>query len=141
SSGSKTTRPRLFRNKGNLKFEDVTDAVGFPAVAPALGVAVADVNNDGWPDIFLCSGTFNALFLNDGKGKFKEMPGSRQLFAYKGAGGAGGGKMGCGGCFCGLNPGGPLDNVLGEHYATPWRETVAKQLFIKPGRKNGGRRF
>src|SRR5262245_20014516 len=56
-NGSKTKRTRLFRNKGNLKFEDVTDAVGIPAIAPGLGVAVADVNNDGWPDIFLCSGT------------------------------------------------------------------------------------
>jgi hypothetical protein len=50
----------------------VTDAAGIPTVAPGLGVAVADVNNDGWPDIFICSGTFNALFLNDGKGHFKE---------------------------------------------------------------------
>ena len=67
-------------------FEDVTDAVGLPREAPGLGVAVADVNNDGWPDLFICSGTFNALFLNDGKGQLKEMPGSRQLFAYQGAG-------------------------------------------------------
>ena len=72
-NGSKTKRTRLFRNRGGFKFEDVTDAVGIPKEAPGLGVAVADVNNDGWPDIFICSGTFNALFLNDGKGKFKEM--------------------------------------------------------------------
>jgi hypothetical protein len=136
-NGSKTTRSRLFRNKGNLKFEDVTDAVGLPKVAPGLGVAVADVNNDGWPDIFLCSGKFNALFLNDGKGKFKEMPGSRQLFAYKGAGGAGGDNMVCGVCFCDLNRDGLLDIVLGQHYATPWREAVPNKLFINRGIKNG----
>ena len=136
-NGSKTKRSRLFRNKGNLKFEDVTDAVGFPAVAPGLGVAVADVNNDGWPDIFLCSGTFNALFLNDGKGKFKEMPGSRQLFAYKGAGEAGGDNMVCGVCFCDVNRDGLLDIVLGQHYSMPWRETVPNKLFINRGIKDG----
>jgi enediyne biosynthesis protein E4 len=132
-NGSKTKRSRLFRNKGNLKFEDVTDAVGFPAVAPGLGVAAADVNNDGRPDLFLCSGTFNALFLNDGKGKFTEMPGSRQLFAYKGAGEAGGDNMVCGVCFGDVNRDGRLDLVLGQHYSTPWRETVPNKLFINRG--------
>jgi hypothetical protein len=102
-----------------------------------LGVAVADVNNDGWPDIFLCSGKFNALFLNDGKGHFKEMPGSRQLFAYKGAGEQGGDNMVCGVCFCDVNRDGLLDIVLGQHFATPWRETVPNKLFINRGIKDG----
>jgi hypothetical protein len=136
-NGSKTKRARLFRNKGNHKFEDVTDAVGIPKEAPALGVAVADANNDGWPDIFLCSGTFNALFLNDGKGKFKEMPGSRELFAYKGAGQQGGDNMVCGVCFCDVNRDGLLDIVLGQHYAMPWRESVPNKLFINRGIKDG----
>jgi hypothetical protein len=136
-NGSKTRRSRLFRNKGNFQFEDVTDAVGLPREAPGLGVAVADVNNDGWPDIFLCSGTFNALFLNDGKGKFREMPGSRQLFAYKGAGEAGGDNMVCGVCFCDVNRDGLLDLVLGQHFATPWRETVPNKLFLNRGIKDG----
>jgi hypothetical protein len=136
-NGSKTRRTRLFRNKGNHKFEDVTDAAGIPTVAPGLGVAVADVNNDGWPDIFICSGTFNALFLNDGKGHFKEMPGSRKLFAYEGAGGQGGDNMVCGVCFCDLNRDGLLDVVLGQHFATPWRESVPNKLFINRGIKDG----
>jgi hypothetical protein len=136
-NGSKTKRTRLFRNKGNYQFEDVTDAVGIPAIAPGLGVAVADVNNDGWPDIFLCSGTFNALFLNDGKGHFKEMPGSRELFAYKGAGEQGGDNMVCGVCFCDVNRDGLLDLVMGQHFATPWRESVPNKLFINRGIKNG----
>jgi hypothetical protein len=140
-NGSKTRRTRLFRNRGNYKFEDVTDAVGIPAVAPGLGVAVADVNNDGWPDIFICSGTFNALFLNDGKGHFKEMPGSRQLFAYNGAGGQGGDNMVCGVCFCDVNRDGLLDIVLGQHYATPWRENVPNKLFIHRGIKDGVPKF
>jgi hypothetical protein len=136
-NGSKTKRTRLFRNKGNFQFEDVTDAVGIPTEAPGLGVAVADVNNDGWPDIFICSGTFNALFLNDGKGHFKEMPGSRELFAYKGAGGQGGDNMVCGVCFGDVNRDGLLDIVLGQHYATPWRESVPNKLFINRGIKDG----
>jgi hypothetical protein len=136
-NGSKTKRTRLFRNKGNWQFEDVTDAVGIPKEAPGLGVAVADVNNDGWPDIFICSGKFNALFLNDGHGHFNEMPGSRELFAYKDAGGQGGDNMVCGVCFCDVNRDGLLDIVLGQHFATPWRESVPNKLFINRGIRNG----
>src|SRR5262249_60775988 len=74
-NGSKTKSSRIFRNLGNLKFQDVSRAVGLPENVPGLGVAAADVNNDGWPDIFLASGTINTLFLNDRKGKFHQLPG------------------------------------------------------------------
>ncbi|HKB34895.1 MAG TPA: VCBS repeat-containing protein, partial [Gemmataceae bacterium] len=37
-NGSATKRARLFRNKGGLRFADVTDAAGLPAVCPGLGV-------------------------------------------------------------------------------------------------------
>lgn len=136
-NGSKTTRSRLFRNRGDLKFEDATDAAGIPAVAPGLGVAAADVNNDGRPDFFLCSGRFNALFLNEGNGKFQELPGGRQLFAYKGAGEAGGDNMVCGVCFCDVNRDGLLDLILGQHYSMPWIETVPNKLFVNRGINNG----
>jgi hypothetical protein len=136
-NGSKTKRSRLFRNKGNLQFEDVTDAVGFPDVAPGLGVAAADVNNDGWPDLFLCSGSFNALFLNDGRGKFRELPDSRALFAYTAAGKAGGDNMVCGVCIADVNRDGLLDIVLGQHYSAPWREAVPNKLFLNRGVTDG----
>ena len=139
-------RSKLFRNLGNFKFEDVTAKVGLPARVPGLGVAACDVNNDGFPDIILTGrasyhkeGTTAGarLFLNDGKGHFKEMPGSRELFAYKGAGDQGGDNMVCGVCFCDVNRDGLLDIVLGQHYATPWRESVPNKLFINRGVKDG----
>ena len=133
-NGSKTKRSRLFRNLGGLKFEDVTAKVGLPEVAPGLGVAAADVNNDGWPDLFLTSGPVNVLYLNDGKGHFKEMPGSRELFAYKGAGGD---NMVCGVCFCDVNRDGLLDVVLAQHFKAPWREAVPNRLFLNRGVKDG----
>src|SRR5262249_33915814 len=136
-NGSKTKRTRLFRNRGDFKFEDVTDAVGIPKEAPGLGGAGAGGDNDGGAGNFLCSGTLHPVFLNDGKGKFKELPVSRQLFAYKGAGEQGGDNMVCGVCFCDVNRDGLLDIVLGQHYATPWRESVPNKLFINRGIKDG----
>ena len=46
------------------------------AVPPAFGgsgVAVEDINNDGFPDVLLLSGKGNKLYLNRGKGKFKDV--------------------------------------------------------------------
>src|SRR5665213_155013 len=54
-NGSKTRGSRLFHNKGNLQFEDVTQAVGITAGIPGYGAAAADVNNDGWADLFLAA--------------------------------------------------------------------------------------
>jgi len=136
-NGSKTKSSRLFRNKGGLKFEDVSRAAGLPENLPGLGVAAADVNNDGWPDLFLASGAVNVLLLNDGKGKFREMPGSRKLFAWKNAGLAGGDNMVCGVCFCDVNHDGLLDIVLGQHYSAPWRESVPNRLYLNRGIKDG----
>ncbi|RMF28941.1 MAG: hypothetical protein D6765_05170 [Bacteroidetes bacterium] len=74
-------QPRLYLNRGELRFEDVSSQAGI-AVVPGFstGAAMADVNGDGWLDIYLCrSGWFqhpeprrNLLFLNNGDGTFTE---------------------------------------------------------------------
>jgi hypothetical protein len=134
-NGSKTKSSRLFRNLGNLQFEDVSQGVGLPADVPGLGVAAADVNNDGWPDFFLASsGGGNALFVNDGKGKFREVPDSRKLFAFEGVGGD---NMVCGVCFGDVNRDGLRDIVLGQHFSTPWVKPVANRLYLNRGVKDG----
>ncbi len=136
-NGSKTKQARLFRNKGNLQFEDVTKAVGITDT-PGLGVAAADVNNDGWPDIFMASSRGgNVLFLNDGKGKFYEAPGSRKVFSWVGEGKEGGDNMICGVCFCDINRDGLLDVVLGQHYSRPWQVATPNRVYLNRGIKDG----
>ncbi len=44
---------RLYLNKGDLKFEDVTAQAGVTTKAWCTGVCVADVNQDGWPDVYV----------------------------------------------------------------------------------------
>lgn len=44
---------RLYLNQGNLKFRDVTTQAGVTTKAWCTGVCVADVNQDGWPDIYV----------------------------------------------------------------------------------------
>ena len=73
-SAYKPVLHRLFRNLGDGKFRDVTQAAGIAAaVGPGLGVICADFNRDGWPDIYAANdGAANLLWLNNGDGTFRE---------------------------------------------------------------------
>jgi enediyne biosynthesis protein E4 len=70
----KGTRSRLFHNLGGGRFADVTDAAGVgDPNSKSLGVAVLDINGDGWPDLFVANDTQpNKLYRNLGNGTFKE---------------------------------------------------------------------
>ncbi len=86
---SKTGPSRLFRNLGSWKFADVTVAAGLAGAADAgktdrsdwtQGAAWADVNNDGWLDLYVCRfAAPNLLFMNRGDGTFKEEAAARGL--------------------------------------------------------------
>ncbi|WP_082491368.1 VCBS repeat-containing protein [Pedobacter sp. Leaf194] len=76
---------KLYLNKGNFKFDDITNKAGVKGNGTwATGVSVVDINGDGLPDIYVChSGKFpddklkNELFINlglkAGQPVFKEM--------------------------------------------------------------------
>jgi len=71
--------PKLYRNNRNGTFTDVTHEAGLDLEIYGLGVAVADYNNDGFPDIlFTCVGQ-NHLFKNTGKGSFIDVTASSGL--------------------------------------------------------------
>jgi enediyne biosynthesis protein E4 len=72
---------RLYLNKGAMKFEDITTPAGVGTNRWATGVTMADVNNDGYLDIYVSvSGPAwskgparaNLLFINDGNRTFTE---------------------------------------------------------------------
>ncbi len=64
----------LYRNRGGWRFEDVTESAGVAAPDRySTGCALADVNGNGHLDLILVAlGGPNALFLNDGTGRFTE---------------------------------------------------------------------
>jgi hypothetical protein len=66
-------RNRLFRNDGDSKFTDVTDAAGLPGTGYDMGVAVADYDNDGHPDLFVAGVHKNTLYHNNGDGTFTDV--------------------------------------------------------------------
>lgn len=71
---------KLYLNKGNFKFEDITDKAAVKGTADwCSGVTMADVNNDGWLDIYVSSvsGRYkltghNELYINNKNNTFTE---------------------------------------------------------------------
>ena len=62
----------LFRNVGNGRFEDVTDAMGVGSTRWTLAAAAADFNDDGWPDVYLANDYGpEELFLNRAGKRFE----------------------------------------------------------------------
>ena len=65
----------LYRNTGKGTFVDISAKAGIAGFrGNGLGVAVTDINDDGWPDVFVANdGKPNFLFRNTGKGTFEEV--------------------------------------------------------------------
>ena len=63
---------RLFHNKGNGTFEDVTSSAGVDKeFGHGLGIVTADFNNDGWIDVYVANdGDPNQLWTNQKNGRF-----------------------------------------------------------------------
>ncbi len=63
---------RLYRNRGDGRFDDVTaTALPGPAFGAALGVVTADFDGDGWPDVYVANdGHENQLWMNRQDGAF-----------------------------------------------------------------------
>ncbi|MBV9467661.1 MAG: CRTAC1 family protein [Abitibacteriaceae bacterium] len=89
---------RLYHNEGNGRFKDVSEAAGIThrlkdgrptgaaLVGKALGIAICDYNNDGWPDLIVTNDTQpNFLFRNNKNGTFSEVAVESNL-AYNEAG-------------------------------------------------------
>ncbi len=77
---SNQQKNRLYLNKGNWQFEDITEKAGVAGIHQwHTGATMADVNGDGWLDIYVCnSGDIkgddraNELYINQRDGTFKE---------------------------------------------------------------------
>src|SRR5207249_4358773 len=64
---------RLFKQLPDGSFQDVSKGSGLDFAGHCMGVAVGDVNNDGWPDVLVTGWGGMKLFLNNGDGTFSDV--------------------------------------------------------------------
>jgi hypothetical protein len=105
---SKIPRGALYRNKGDGTFQDVTEAAGVAAEGLfAMGAAVGDYDNDGYPDLYLIGYDRSRLFHNDTHGRFADVTSQ--------AGAANAGKWGSSGAWLDFDRDGRLDLVIANY--------------------------
>lgn len=72
---------KLYLNKGDMKFEDITEKAGLQTSGWCYGASVVDINQDGYPDIYICKAgnrktpadsMHNLFFINNGNNTFAE---------------------------------------------------------------------
>jgi hypothetical protein len=75
SAASDLPGDRLYRNLGNGSFDDVTEKVGLPPrrIGYGHGVTVGDIDNDGFPDLFVTRYGSYVLYRNVGGTKFEDV--------------------------------------------------------------------
>jgi hypothetical protein len=71
----KSTNPHnhLYKNLQNGTFKEVSKEAGVDGPWYSMGITVGDINNDGYPDIYLSNYGKNTLYLNKGDGTFKDI--------------------------------------------------------------------
>jgi enediyne biosynthesis protein E4 len=73
SAADRRARHRLFHNRGNGTFEDVTDRSGIRHRAYGMGACAGDYDGDGRPDLYVTGYGANTLYRNQGDGRFAEV--------------------------------------------------------------------
>ncbi len=73
TDGSAANNDKFYKNNGNNTFTDITKEAGIVYEGFGLGLAVSDVNKDGYPDIYISNDfvSNDILYINQGNGTFK----------------------------------------------------------------------
>ena len=70
---ARQARHRLFKNRGNGTFDDVTSSSGIRHVGYGMGACAGDYDNDGWVDLYITNVGPNTLYRNTGGGTFTDV--------------------------------------------------------------------
>lgn len=97
----------LYRNDGGFRFTNVTEAAGVGNTGMSLGVATADFDNDGLPDIYVNNFSSNCFYRNNGDGTFDDISQQTQTSCAD--------LIGGGVCFSDIDNDGDLDLYVANY--------------------------
>lgn len=126
------TGTRVLANRGELRFEDVTAAVGVGDGVFGLGVVAADLSGDGTTDLFVAGD--NRIFVGDGNGSLLPAPSASLRWEVSDAedlvGAAAVGDV---------NGDGLLDLVVGHHFGrASSADPIPVRLYLNQGIDGAG---
>ena len=104
---------RMYRQKVDGTFEDITEKSGLKGVGYGMGVAVADYDNDGYEDVFVTAYGGNRLYHNNGDCTFSDVTEKA---------GVGGGGWSTSAAWVDLDNDGLLDLVVARYVAWDWED-------------------
>ena len=79
AGGSGDATGHLYRNRGGLRFDDVTERANLTRTGWGQGVCAADYNNDGFRDLLVTYYGRSVLYRNDGRSRFQDVTTSAGL--------------------------------------------------------------
>ncbi len=88
-TGKAPSADKLFRNNGDQTFTDISEEANILIEGFGLGVEICDMNNDGWPDVYVSNDflTDDLLYINQGDGTFvNEISSYMQHLTFNGMG-------------------------------------------------------
>ena len=104
---------RLYHQKPDGKFEDITEKAGLQGIGYGMGVAVADYDNDGYEDLFVTGYGGNRLYHNNGNCTFTDVTDKA---------GVGGGGWSSSATWVDLDNDGLLDLVVDRYVTWDWND-------------------
>jgi hypothetical protein len=116
AAGSSKPTSRLYKNLGNLRFQDVTEQAGLTHSGWGQGACVGDYDNDGHEDLFVTYYGHNILYHNDGNGHFTDVT-ARAGLPTKGT------RWGTGCSFFDYDRDGKLDIAVANYVSFDFRTT------------------
>jgi hypothetical protein len=110
---------RLYRNNGNGTFTDIAGPAGVARLNDKDGISTdclwGDVDNDGWPDLYVVRWGRNVLLHNNGDGTFRDV--TRERFRRRDGSPGTDWKNGAGAIFFDYDLDGRLDLYVGNYFA------------------------
>ncbi len=85
----KAARSALYKNLGGMKFEDVSERAGVAYPGWGMGVCTADVDGDGWQDLYVTTVGPDRLYRNRGDGTFEDVTEKSAIVADRWSAGCG----------------------------------------------------
>jgi hypothetical protein len=120
---------RIYRNEGDFRFRDMTEPAGIGHLGLAMGVAAADYDEDGLPDLYVTRVGQNLLLHNEGDGTFRDVTAEADV--------PGAGHVGAGAAFLDADLDGRLDlyassYVVFDPATSPERRLEGEPVFPSP---------